>query len=139
MIWWYRNVFINRNLPLTGEQKQDRPHSDVQTNSRLIRLVSQAFGWLNAKLHEKLKSHADWKVYRNLSDHQLKDIGITRYDLHLLLKNKTPVIPQQKLSTVRKPIAPKPHAQLARDSELAKPTGLSTNRVCCNDSENMVA
>lgn len=137
MIWWYRNVFIDRNLPLTGAVSHAREHVSQNSGDGMGRSLINGLKWLKVKCLEKQKLRNDRKVYKNLSDHQLRDIGLTRSDLSLLLNNKTPVLAQQRVDTVRK--AAKPSAQMARDSDLERPPEIIRNAVCCNDSGEKVA
>lgn len=139
MIWWYRNVFIDRSLPLTGDARYEEQPEIPRAESGFKRLLVKVFIWGKAKVQEKLQSHYDWKVYKNLSDHQLKDIGLTRDDLGRLLHNKTPLISPQRVKTVQKPEATKPQIKPIKNVGIAKPIEIPGDIVCCNDSEERVA
>ena len=78
MIWWYRNVFIDRSMPLTGPVTNDSKNFSQKSESILWRSAGNFLKTMKQKLQASLRSHYDWKVYKNLSDHQLKDIGLTR-------------------------------------------------------------
>ena len=139
MMWWYRNVFIDRNMSLTAATQDAKPQEDTEPKRSLLRSIGKGLGWAAAKYQERAKLRYDWRVYKNLTDHQLEDIGLTRGDLHLLLQNKTPVIPQKRVKPVRKPKLFGPETQLMRDSDLEKSLEISRNRVCSNDCLEKVA
>ena len=139
MIWWYRNVFIDRNMPLTAVVQDAKPQVDIKPESGLLQLLGNGLSWVVARYQERAQLRYDWRVYKNLTDHQLEDIGLTRDDLHLLLQNQTPVIPQQRVETVKKRRAERLQTQLLRDSDLEMPIEIPRNSVCSNDCVNKVA
>lgn len=139
MNWWYRNVFIDRNMPLTAVVQDAKPQVDIKPESGLLQLLGNGLSWVVARYQERAQLRYDWRVYKNLTDHQLEDIGLTRDDLHLLLQNQTPVIPQQRVETVKKRRAERLQTQLLRDSDLEMPIEIPRNSVCSNDCVNKVA
>ena len=139
MIWWYRNVFIDRNMPLTGPANDDSKRVSQKSESSLWRSTGNLLKVMKQKLQASLRSHYDWKVYKNLSDHQLKDIGLTRDGLTLLLHGQTPVLPQSRVKTVQKQKTVNRQKQLMNESDLEKAIELPKNIVCSNDCVDRVA
>jgi hypothetical protein len=139
MIWWYRNIFIDRNMPITGPASDDSKRVSQKSESSLWRSTGNLLKVMKQKLQASLRSHYDWKVYKNLSDHQLKDIGLTRDGLTLLLHGQTPVLPQSRVKTVQKQKTVNRQKQLMNESDLEKAIELPKNIVCSNDCVDRVA
>lgn len=139
MNWWYRNIFVDRNMSLTNVKQATKQPEELKLMRNLLRYIRCGLSWLAAKYQEKAQFRHDWKVYKNLSDHQLEDIGLTRDDLYSLLHNKKPVIRQQRVKPVRKPKLFSSEVLLLRDSDLEKPLEISGHGVCSNDCGDKVA
>jgi len=139
MIWWYRNIFIDRNMPLTGSASNEPQPVSQKAESRLWRASGNLFKAMKQKFQESLKSHYDWKVYRNLSDHQLKDIGLTRDGLNLLLHNQIPLLPQARVKTVKKQSNVNHQKPLMSERDFEKPVEIPSDIACSNDCVDKVA
>jgi hypothetical protein len=139
MIWWYRNVFIDRNMPLTGSARDDSMRVSQKSENNLRCSVGNLLKAMKQKLQASLRAHYDWKVYKNLSDHQLKDIGLTRDGLTLLLHNQIPVIPQSRVKTVNKQQTVNHQSRLMNERDLEKAVELPKDVVCSNDCVEKVA
>jgi hypothetical protein len=139
MIWWYRNVFIDRNMPLTSPASDNSKRVSQKSESSLWRSTGNLLKVMKQKLQASLRSHYDWKVYKNLSDHQLKDIGLTRDGLTLLLHGQTPVLPQSRVQTIKKQKTVNRHKQLMNESDLEKAIEIPKGAFCSNDCVERVA
>ena len=138
MIWWYRNVFIDRNMPLTGSVSNGYQSVSQRTENSLWRSGGNTLAAMKQKIQESLRSHYDWKVYKNLSDHQLKDIGLTRDGLILLLHGQTPLLPQSRVKAVQKKTV-NLQEQLMNERDLEKAVEIPKGALCSNDCEKRVA
>jgi hypothetical protein len=139
MNWWYRNVFIDRSLPLTGPASEEALTVKQKDEHKLWRLVVNISNAMRVKLQESLKSHYDWKVYKNLSDHQLDDIGLTRDGLNLLLHKQIPMIPEPRVKVAKKQKNVSRQTGLINQRDLEKAVELPRDIVCSNDCVEKVA
>ena len=139
MIWWYRNVFIDRSMPLTGPVTFESKRVSQKPENSLWRLAGNLLKVMKQKTQESLRSHYDWKVYKNLSDHQLKDIGLTRDGLTLLLHGQTPLLPESRVKTVKKQQTVNRQKQLMNESDLEKAVEIPKGTFCSNDCAERVA
>lgn len=137
MNWWYRNVFIDRNMSLTSEINIAKGHTDMKTQSNFIRPLAQMLGWLSAKVQANFELRANWKVYKNLSNDQLEDIGMPRNltpeDLKSVLSRKTPLLSESMTRVTRKTKTALVKKQIMRDSSVHKKVEFVGNTVCSND------
>ena len=133
MNWWFRHVFIDRNTPVNSTATYANQHPETNSASGLPSSSGQFFGWLKAKYLENAQRRYDWKTYKNLSDHQLQDIGLSRDDFHLLLKGGKPAYPQQRLKKYKAQRVVNPDSLLLRDTDLEKPDLSSCSTLSGND------
>ena len=94
-------------------------------------------GWLSAKVQANFELRANWKVYKNLSNDQLEDIGMPRNltpeDLKSVLSRKTPLLSESMTRVTRKTKTALVKKQIMRDSSVHKKVEFVGNTVCSND------
>lgn len=139
MNWWFGHVFVDRITPVTSVASYDaKQHPEVQSAHGLWYSLGRVFHWLKAKYQESAQRRHEWRVYNSLNDHQLRDIGLSRDDVDLLLHGKKLVYPQQKPQQYKSSQVVRP-GSLLRDTELEKPSPSSCSTVSGNDCGEKVA
>ena len=105
MIWWYKDIFINRSSNTHIEHHSTHTKKRTHTMVKAYKKLNSVIQSLVVYQQQRRLNQRSYQVLSQLDDHYLCDIGLINEDLHLLRKGETPNRFQHTSADIVKPAA----------------------------------
>ena len=91
MIWWYKDIFIERSSNSQIEHNRVNTKKRAHTMVKAYKKLKSVIQTLVEYRQKRRLNQRSYQVLSQLDDHYLTDIGLINEDLHLLRRGETPV------------------------------------------------